>query len=413
MTDQDNAHRQEIARRVEYWRRRRGLTRQVFADRMGRSLAWAYKISSGDRQLDRLSVLQQITAVLDVDLAVLISVEEAERVQQCPDAAEVTALAAALQRYDGILADGPVSEQPNLARLRRRVHYAWSAFQASNYTALSGALPELLVDLQQAQKACADAEHDSIVELLIQAYQLAAEAAFKLDRVDLGWLAADRALILAEQLGELALIGATARRVAHALMATSGGAPHAIALVQATADRLAAGLGGASPAYLSAYGMLFLKGSIAAARSGNAGLARDLHTEARQVAVRLGPNPNVQWSNFGTANAAVHRVAALARLHEGGRVVEEAGRIPPGELDTLARERRADYLLDVARGWAQCGRREQAVSALLDADQLAPQEVRCRPAARQLISELAHSYPRGTSPSVPFQRLARLAGVAT
>src|SRR6266508_365275 len=196
MTDQDNAHRQEIARRVEYWRRRRGLTRQVFADRMGRSLAWAYKISSGDRQLDRLSVLQQITAVLDVDLAVLISVEEAERVQQCPDAAEVTALAAALQRYDGILADGPVSEQPNLARLRRRVHYAWSAFQASNYTALSGALPELLVDLQQAQKACADAEHDSIVELLIQAYQLAAEAAFKLDRVDLGWLAADRALIL-------------------------------------------------------------------------------------------------------------------------------------------------------------------------------------------------------------------------
>jgi hypothetical protein len=196
-------------------------------------------------------------------------------------------------------------------------------------------------------------------------------------------------------------------------MATSSGAPHAIALVQTTADRLTAGLGEASPAYLSAYGMLFLKGSIAAARSGKAGLARDLHAEARQVAVRLGPNPNVQWSNFGTANVAVHRVAALARLHEGGRVVEEASRIPPGELDTLAQERRADYLLDSARGWAQWGKQEQAVSALLDADQLAPQEVRCRPVARQLISELAHSYPKGTSPSVPFQRLARLAGVPT
>jgi hypothetical protein len=121
-------------------------------------------------------------------------------------------------------------------------------------------------------------------------------------------------------------------------------------------------LGDASAAYLSAYGMLFLKGSIAAARDGKAGVARDLHAEARRVAIRLGPNPNAQWSNFGTANVAVHRVSALADLHEGGRVVEEASRIDPAELNALARERRANHFLDVARGYAQWGKREQAVN---------------------------------------------------
>ena len=211
------------------------------------------------------------------------------------------------------------------------------------------------------------------------------EAGFKLARADLGWLAADRALILAQRHGDLTLIGATARRVAHALMA-AGSSARALELVQATADRLAPGIGAGSPAYLSAYGMLFLKGGIAAARSGKAALARDLHAEARQVAVRLGPNPNVQWSNFGTANVAVHRVSALADLREGGRVVEEAARIDPAELNTLGQERRANHFLDVARGLAQWGRREQAVSVLLEADQLAPQEVRCRPVARRLIA---------------------------
>jgi hypothetical protein len=109
----------------------------------------------------------------------------------------VAALAAALQRYDGIIADGSPREPPNLNRLGQRVQYVWSSFQASNYTALGAALPDLLVNLQHAERACSGSEYDKAIELLIQTYQLAAEAGFKLGRSDLGWLAADRALILA------------------------------------------------------------------------------------------------------------------------------------------------------------------------------------------------------------------------
>jgi hypothetical protein len=54
----DGLQRQEIAARVEYWIARRGMTRKVFGDRLGKSLSWVDKIKRGDRQLDRLSVLR-------------------------------------------------------------------------------------------------------------------------------------------------------------------------------------------------------------------------------------------------------------------------------------------------------------------------------------------------------------------
>src|SRR5262249_13713358 len=102
MTDPDHAQRQETAAVVLYWMRRRGLTRQVFGDRMGKSLSWVDKIRAGDRQLDRLSVLRQIASVLDVPLAVLIDAEEAERRRSCPDDREIAAVRQALRRYDAI-----------------------------------------------------------------------------------------------------------------------------------------------------------------------------------------------------------------------------------------------------------------------------------------------------------------------
>lgn len=61
-----------IAQRVSYWRIRRGLTQPVFAGRLGRSLSWVKKVEAGDRQLDRLSVLEQVADVLQVDLQLLI-----------------------------------------------------------------------------------------------------------------------------------------------------------------------------------------------------------------------------------------------------------------------------------------------------------------------------------------------------
>jgi hypothetical protein len=108
----------------------------------------------------------------------------------------------------------------------------------------------------------------------------------------------------------------------------------------------------------------------------------------------------------------MHRVSALADMHSGARVIEAAANIPHGDLMHLPRERRASHLLDVTRGHLQAGQRDQAATTLLDADQLAPAEVRCRHKAKLIITDLVRSYPRGLTPMAGVTRLARAVGVA-
>lgn len=59
---------------------------------------------------------------------------------------------------------------------------------------------------------------------------------------------------------------------------------------------------------------------------------------------------------------------------------------------------------------SQAGRRDEAVRALLDAEQVAAEEVRCREPARNLIADLLRR-ARGT-PSFELSGLAERAGVS-
>jgi hypothetical protein len=107
----------------------------------------------------------------------------------------------------------------------------------------------------------------------------------------------------------------------------------------------------------------------------------------------------------------IHQVSALADMQSGGRVVEAAKRTSHADLMRLPKERQASHMLDVARGYAQWGKRDEAATTLLDADRFAREEVRCRKMVHQLITELLRSYPHGTSPSVALVKVARAVGV--
>ncbi|MGH3940266.1 MAG: helix-turn-helix domain-containing protein [Pseudonocardiaceae bacterium] len=414
MADYSSGQHQQTADVVLYWMQRRGMTRQVFADRMGKSLSWVDKIRAGDRQLDRLSVLRRIASVLDIPLSILIDPEEAERRRICPDDHEIEAVRLALRRYDAITnvfrPNGDILPEPDLPKLERTVRYGWMAFQAANYQAIGQILADLIREAQAAVWQLDDEDRRSAQRWLAWTYQLTAATAFKLGHPQLGWVAADRSIQIAEQTGDLTLIGSAARRVAHALSATHQSVD-AVHLVQSAANRLEPHLSVANSAFMSAYGMLLLKGSIAAARLHQAAVVRDMQDEALSVATCLGADRNEHWSAFGTTNVLVHRVSALADMQSGGRVIEAAQEIPKRDLLNLPRERRASHLLDVSRGYLQVGQRDEAASMLLDADQLAREEVRCRFFGRQIITDLVRSYPCGTRPLSAVTLLARAAGV--
>lgn len=136
-------------------------------------------------------------------------------------------------------------------------------------------LPDLIRDCQAAAWQIDGAAERTAKAWLAWTYQLTASTAFKLGDAQLGWVAADRGIQVAEQTEDLTLIGSAARRVAHALSATAQN-NDAAQLVRSAADRLAPHLADADPAFVSAYGMLLLKGSIAAAKLYQAADARDL-----------------------------------------------------------------------------------------------------------------------------------------
>ncbi len=91
-----------IGRRVAYWRGRRKMSQQVFADRLGKSKSWVDKVERGVRRLDKFSVVYEIADVLQIDVQLLLGkdVERRPETQNCIDQVEVEEIRAALERYD-------------------------------------------------------------------------------------------------------------------------------------------------------------------------------------------------------------------------------------------------------------------------------------------------------------------------
>jgi tetratricopeptide (TPR) repeat protein len=274
----------------------------------------------------------------------------------------------------------------------------------SDYQAVSRSLPNLLLEAQRSYVA---AESEDFIRILTEVYQITASTLRKLGEYDLAWLAGDRGISLTERLGDAVLTALTGFRVANALTAI-GRAESAYRLNMSLAARLESDLD--TEAHLSAYGNLLLQAAMAAASKGDARVVRDLIREAASVARRVPDQSNHYRLSFGPANVAIHHVSALVSLGEGGLAVEAASSLDLSAIGFLRRERRANHLVDVARGYSQWGMRDKALEMLLQAETLAPREVNCRPLARNTIEDLIRR-SRGV-PTSTLRSLAERSGVA-
>jgi hypothetical protein len=127
--------------------------------------------------------------------------------------------------------------------------------------------------------------------------------------------------------------------------------------------------------------------------------------------VRLETDRDEHWSAFGRTNVLVHRVSALADMQSGDLVIEAAAKIPLGDLMRLPRKRRASHLLDLTRGHLQAGQRYQASATLLEADQLALQEVRLSRPHQENPDRPGKELPTGCITASGVIKLARTIGV--
>jgi transcriptional regulator with XRE-family HTH domain len=397
-----------IGRRVNYWRTRRNLTRQQLAERCSRSVSWVDKIEIGERNLLRLPMLERVAAALDIDVTVLTDDEAPRLGVGCVDAFEVLAIKGALGSYDSILNPGTaVADPPDPVALRQKVNYMCSAWQSSHFTVIGRVLPGLILDAQHAVRALDGDAQIEATRHLVTAYGWATSTLLKFEVTDMAWLAADRAINLASRTGDTVCLAKATRSLARA-MTNTGQRREAIDILIGMAGRMEAELSSES-ALLPLYGMLLLPAEIAAAKDGDADAAAALHHEAAAVAARLGPDFSDRVTAFGLANVALHRLSALVRLHEGCGAVAFARTIRPDAVARLPRERRVNYMLDLAEAHRQAGHPQEAAGALVRADQVAPEEVRNRPISRRLLSRLLASPKLGAS--AELRQLARIMGL--
>lgn len=387
--------RHVLGQRVAYWRVQRHLTQQELADRLGRPRNWVWKIESGAvGSLERYGTLAQVADALTIDMQVLLGrdLERTTRSVECTDPAAVEAIRTALERYDalaGPLAAAVTVEPPTLAQLGKQADYVWAAFDHGRYGIVSSVLPRLLSEAQLAHTTAAGDDTATSAALLAQAYQLAASVLRKLGEHQLGWFAADRAIQVVNQTGDLCWHGVASFRIGNALLAM-GRVDAALQVQLGAVNRLSPDRpSDDTDDRMSVYGIVLLQAAMAAARKGDSATVTDLFTEAGAVAGRVGVDATHYRSTFGPTNLGVHRTAAAVEMGEGALAVHAHEELAPDALATLPAERRANHLLDVARGYAQWGKPDQAAEFLVAADALCPAEVRCRPVAQSVLRELS------------------------
>jgi tetratricopeptide (TPR) repeat protein len=274
-------------------------------------------------------------------------------------------------------ADPAAQPADDHAALERDVLRGWELRQSAEYARLGGLLTDLLREVASGQPDPAASVH---------VCNMASSLLKRLGAYEMAAVAADRAFRAASQSGSVLLVGAAKLRVANVYLAASRHA-EAVAVAAAAADDLPPGRTSA-PEEVATFGALLLTAAVAAAEMGEAAQAWEFLGHARAATAVYDREHADLYAVFGPVNLAVHGVQVATELGDGREALRRAARTDPGRLPAVLLERRSTLLIDMAR--AQHMRRDTAAAGetLIEAERVAPLEVRYSGAARGLLGEL-------------------------
>lgn len=389
-----------VGDRVAWFRRRRGMPQEVLAGLVNRTTDWLSKVENNRLPVDRVSVVRALAEALGVPVGELL---DEPSLTLAADTMAVPALREALLDYRHVtpFAAAMHEEPVPLQLLRERVNDAWRAYQDSRYSSLARDLPGLLSAAQVAVRGLAGDEKLGAYKLLAHSHHVSSLLLTKVGEADLAWVSAERGFQAAQLSGDLTTQGGVVRSIIHSLQST-GRYADAARLTNDAAAFLEPGLADATPEFLSVYGMVFLAGSVAAARKGDRGTVRTFLQEASDAAARLGYDGNHLWTGFGPTNVELHRVTTAMDLGDVQIAIDHGEQV---DTSPLPIERRARHSMEIARALSAWNRTDQALAALLDAERIAPEQVRFHAISRQLV----RGWLRGVrgKPSYALAQLAK------
>ena len=377
------SYQQALGRKIAAERRRRGLSQPELARLLGRSVAWVSQVERGVRKIDRMSVLEAVATALEVPLYELAAEAPvvAAVTEEPPGASGLRLVLSGAYALRAML-DG--RRPAALSTLRTKSRKAWDLAHAGQYTELADLLRGLVPDLETAARALHGSQRAEVFELMAGTYQACSAALAKLGEPEAAWIAADRAMAAAERAGDALLVAAGAFRLVHVFLA----ARHynqAEETARTAADALQSRADDGDPQAMALWGGLTLQRAVIASRVNDPDAAYSHLERAAQVAARLGEGRNDYNTEFGTANVRLHEIAVAVELGDAGRALRAAAAV---DTSGLSAERRARALIDIARAHTQRRQVSEAVTALREADDITPEQVRGHELVHQLVSDL-------------------------
>lgn len=366
-----------IGRRLRSIRHARRKSLRVVAELAGISPSHLSRLESGERALDRRSLIVALAAALQVAPTELTEIA-------LPTASEPAMNTAADSVRLALLAVGmgqPAGEVLQGAVLRERVAGLLDAQQTCRHDAVGTALPALIRDLHATVAAGRDgAEVSALVPLLhVQGTQ-----AWLRDvgaPLDLGWQAASLAQQTAEWLDRPDALGVAAFGTAHGLLAAG-----AFDLARVQVDGALSTVSTATVEGEQLAGMLAFTASLVATAEGNGADRLAPLAAAAELAERTG-EVNAYWFGFGPTNVGVWRMAIALEAGDHARAAAVAEQLDPRLIPSP--QRRAAYWADYGRALARLrGVRDEAVRALRRAELISPTRVHRHPFVRETLAEL-------------------------
>ena len=395
---------------IAYHRRRRGLSQARFAELLDRSVSWVSQVERGVKPVDRLPVLREVARVLEVPPAELLPES------MFPEAAEqehpaARAIRLTLSGHPSLAAEldsGPDAPAPaiDLEDLEARARRVWELAHASSFIELGELVTDLVPDLESTARRLDGEAQRTAFRLLADTYQAAAAVLTKLGETAAAWAAAERSVAAAERAGLPLLAAAGDLRLAQAFL-SAGQLDQAERVVSVTATGLEPKARRDSPPeLLSVWGTLNLIWAIIATRQGQERAALDFMGKAETAAKWLGEDRDDFGTQFGPTNASIQAVMVSVELGDAGAALRRAKTI---DTSKLLAERRARFLIDVARAYHQRRQSEDVLRTIIEAEALTPEQVRTHRYTREMVRDLLRDERRPLTSEL--RALAKRVGV--
>ncbi|MHB8244025.1 MAG: helix-turn-helix domain-containing protein [Acidimicrobiales bacterium] len=381
---------------VRRYRGERHWSRRKLAGEMHYSVSWVSKVEEGKQAVQSVHLLGRLAALLGAPLAEFIDAELG------PEAGDAIRERPYVEQVRRAIAGHPVPDSwsPGAASsiatidmddLEGRTRRVWELVHASAYKALGPLLAGLISNLEVASRVAVEPERTTILVHLADAYQVAAAMLVKVGDHGAGWVAADRAITAGERCNDRGLVLAGQLRMARTLLNSKerGLARHVLAQgIRMAKDAESSD----DPGLISLVGASALLLGILDAREHKSRAAERNLAIAVKLANKLGVDRNEYGTEFGPTNVAMHAVAISVELGNGQQAVDRTRHVPAG---TLSPERQARYLIDVARANVLTRSPRHSISALLQAEQVAPEELADLPMVATVIDDIEGQVKRG------------------